>query len=186
MNRYFYIDAEGKQKGTFTIEELKSELIKKDTLIWTQGMTEWMRAADVVEVQPIFQAATTLQSDFAGTAQPKPPHHSAPYDAAAQEKPFMPKSWMVESILVTILPFILCGNVLALIGIAAIVNASKVEPLYHQGLFAQANEASANAGRWTKITLWIAIAGIVLAIVGVILAVIFFGSLAGVGNALPF
>ena len=31
MNRYFYIDSEGKQKGTFSPEELKSENIKKDT-----------------------------------------------------------------------------------------------------------------------------------------------------------
>lgn len=29
MNRYFYIDSEGKQKGTFSPEELKSENIKK-------------------------------------------------------------------------------------------------------------------------------------------------------------
>lgn len=184
MNRYFYIDAEGKQKGTFTIDELRNEPVKKDTLIWTQGMSEWMRAADVAEVQPIFQTSPPTQSEFMSTTQPEVPYPSAHHHAAAQEKPPMPKSWMVESILVTILPFILCGNILCLLGIVAIVNASKVEPLYHQGLYVQANEASANAGKWTKITLWIAIGAVVLAVIGIILAVVFFGSLAGVGNAL--
>ncbi len=184
MNRYFYIDSEGKQKGTFTVDELRNEPIRKDTLVWTQGMSEWLRAADVVEIQPIFQVAASGHPEFGSSTQPEVPYQTAHQASVAQDKPIMPKSWMVESILVTVLPFILCGNVFSLLGIVAIVNASKVESLYHQGLFAQAQDASANAGRWTKITLWIAIGAIVLAIIGIILAVIFFGSLAGIGNAL--
>lgn len=184
MNRYFYIDSEGKQKGTFTIDELREERIRKDTLVWTQGMSEWKRAADVVEIAPIFQVAPPEPSDFAHTEQSKTPYSSSHQTVASQDKPAMPKSWMVESILVTVLPFILCGNVLCLLGIVAIVNASKVESLYHQGLYAQSEEASSNASRWTKITLWIAIGAIILTIVGIILAMVFFGSLAGIGNAL--
>lgn len=38
MNRYFYIDSEGKQKGAFLPEELKKEPITKDSLVWAQGM----------------------------------------------------------------------------------------------------------------------------------------------------
>ena len=91
---------------------------------------------------------------------------------------------MVESILVTILPFILCGNVLSLIGIGAIVNASKVESLYNNGLFERAQVASDNAARWTKITFWIAIGAIILIIVAVIAFVLFFGSLSTIGDAL--
>ena len=47
MNRYFYIDTEGKQKGTFSPEELRMEQIKRDTLVWTQGMEQWKRGAGV-------------------------------------------------------------------------------------------------------------------------------------------
>lgn len=179
MNRYFYIDSEGKQKGTYTLDDLRNEPIKKETMVWTQGMPEWKRAYDVVEMQPLFDVSSTTNKQFVN-----PPTQPVYQANSNQDIPVMPKSWMVESILVTILPFVLCGNVLSLLGIAAIVNASKVEPLYHQGLFAQAIEASSNAARWTKITFWIAIGAIVLAIVSVIVAVIFFGSLAGVGNAL--
>ena len=175
MNRYFYIDSEGVQKGTFTLDDLRNEPVRRDTMVWTQGMPEWQRAYDVVELQPLFDMSTNAQKQFSETTPPP--------QVAAQSIPAMPKSWMVESILVTILPFVLCGNVLSLIGIAAIVNASKVESLFNSGLYAQSIEASNNAARWTKITLWIAIGAILLAIIAIIAFVVFFGSLAGIGEA---
>lgn len=55
-----------------------------------------------------------------------------------------PKTWMAESILVTIfccLPF----------GIAGIVFAAKVSSLYAAGKYEEAVEASNNAAKWTKI-----------------------------------
>lgn len=55
-----------------------------------------------------------------------------------------PKTWMAESILVTIfccLPF----------GIVGIVNASKVSSLFAAGNVEAAQKASADAGKWTKI-----------------------------------
>lgn len=54
MSRYFYIDNEGKQKGTFSIEELQAENINKDTLVWTHGMKEWIRAGEVAELSFLF------------------------------------------------------------------------------------------------------------------------------------
>lgn len=55
-----------------------------------------------------------------------------------------PKTWMVESILVTVfccLPF----------GIAGIVYASKVSSLFAAGNYEAALQASKDAGKWTKI-----------------------------------
>lgn len=54
MNRYFYIDKEGQQKGVFSPEELKNEGIKKETLVWKQGMSEWVHASKVDELSFIF------------------------------------------------------------------------------------------------------------------------------------
>lgn len=181
MNRYFYIDQEGKQKGPSSIDELKNLQIKKDTQVWTQGMAEWQRAYDVVELQPLFFiSAATTHNEYVETT---PGQQATFQQTTAQNVPAMPKSWMVESILVTILPFLFCGNVFSLLGIIAIVSASKVESLYHSGLFAQSVEASNNAGRWTKITLWIAIGAILLGIVALVLFISFFGSLAGITGA---
>lgn len=55
-----------------------------------------------------------------------------------------PKSWLPESILVTLfccLPF----------GIVGIVNATKVSTLYAAGNIEAARQASAAAAKWTKI-----------------------------------
>ena len=65
-----------------------------------------------------------------------------------------PKTWMAESILVTIfccLPF----------GIVGIVNAAKVSSLFAAGNVEAAEEASKSAGKWTK---WGFFTGLVLII----------------------
>ncbi len=66
-----------------------------------------------------------------------------------------PKTWMAESILVTIfccLPF----------GIAGIVFAAKVSSLYAAGKYEEAETASKNAGKWTKIGFFAGIVVIIL------------------------
>ncbi|MFA0964865.1 CD225/dispanin family protein [Roseivirga sp. BDSF3-8] len=66
-----------------------------------------------------------------------------------------PKTWLVESILVTIfccLP----------LGIVGIINASKVEGRFHSGDIQGAMHASKEAGKWTKIGAIIGIAGVVI------------------------
>jgi len=78
---------------------------------------------------------------------------------ASGQKP--PKSWLVESILVTLfccLPF----------GIAGIVNASKVESRFYAGDVAGANASSADAAKWTKIGFWIGLACIILYVIFVV------------------
>lgn len=65
--------------------------------------------------------------------------------------PTRPKSWLVESILVTIfccLPF----------GIVGIVNAARVNSLYDQGLYEEALNVSSKAKKWSKFGL---IAGLI-------------------------
>lgn len=72
-----------------------------------------------------------------------------------------PKNWLVESILVTIfccLPF----------GIVGIINAASVNTKYAAGDYAGAQEASAAAGKWTKIGLFASLAGWVLYILFVV------------------
>ncbi|MCW0482999.1 CD225/dispanin family protein [Gaoshiqia sediminis] len=75
-----------------------------------------------------------------------------------------PKTWLVESILVTILcclPF----------GIVGIVNAAKVESRFYAGDIAGAERASSEAGKWTKIGFFIGIAVILIYIILMVLGV---------------
>lgn len=73
-----------------------------------------------------------------------------------------PKTWMAESILVTVfccLPF----------GIAGIVFASKVSSLYAAGNYEAALQASKDAGKWMKI-------GFIVGLVVIVLYLLVYGA----------
>ena len=53
MKKYFYIKDESKI-GPFNIEDLKLEGIKRDTLIWFQGIKNWTKASEVTELCELF------------------------------------------------------------------------------------------------------------------------------------
>ena len=75
------------------------------------------------------------------------------------EENVQPKTWLVESILVTLfccLPF----------GIVGIVNAAKVNSLYASGNIEAAQQASATAAKWTKIGYIVGIVVIIVYAIG--------------------
>lgn len=53
MKKYFYIKDDNKL-GPFDIEELKSENLKRDTLVWFQGIKDWTKAAEIKELGELF------------------------------------------------------------------------------------------------------------------------------------
>lgn len=89
--------------------------------------------------------------------------------------PVPPKTWLAESILVTIfccLPF----------GIVGIVKAASVESLFYTGRVEEAEMASRDAKRWTMIGFWIGLACVL--IYGVAVAVLsVLGMAEGIVNA---
>jgi hypothetical protein len=87
-----------------------------------------------------------------------------------------PKSWLVESILVTLfccLPF----------GIAGIVNASRVESRFYAGDIEGANRASAEAKKWTMVSFFIGIAIAIIYFILVIAGVASAFKISGAANA---
>jgi tetratricopeptide (TPR) repeat protein len=52
MKKY-YIGINNQQFGPFTIDELKKKQIKQSTLVWTDGMHEWIEANDIDELKDI-------------------------------------------------------------------------------------------------------------------------------------
>lgn len=134
MKKYFYSDGTNKF-GPFSIEELKYKNITKDTLVWFQGLSEWLPAHNFSELNDIFVPSPppVVSNQRAHMNQGYNTHNRQP-----------PKTWLVESILATLfccLPF----------GIVGIVNASKVESRFHAGDIDGAYKASAEAGKWTKL-----------------------------------
>ncbi|GAB6008253.1 DUF4339 domain-containing protein [Dysgonomonas reticulitermitis] len=50
----FYIIVNGQQQGPFSLDELKEKGIQKDTLVWSEGMSDWQQAGDVIELKSLF------------------------------------------------------------------------------------------------------------------------------------
>jgi hypothetical protein len=161
MAQYYYTD--GKERyGPFSLEELSGRKISGDTLVWKEGMADWMPARQVDELQTLLVSS--------GPSTVPPPTFSM---QSVPELP--PKNWLVESILVTLLcclPF----------GIVGIINATKVESLWNAGQRNEALKASQEAAKWVKIAFF---SGIV--VIGLYLLMMVFGVLTsiGLGGGLP-
>ncbi len=152
----YYIAVNGKHEGPYEIEQLKEKNVAPDTYVWCEGMAEWKPASEVEEVRAAMVASVSSQTPppFSGASVPPVPPVKPQY---AQQAPpaESPKTWLVESILVTVfccLPF----------GIVGIIKASEVNSAMSRGDYAAAAKSSKEAGKWTKIGFWCAIIGYIL------------------------
>jgi uncharacterized RDD family membrane protein YckC len=57
MNKLFYVAVNGQQHGPYTIEELRAQRITRDTMVWTEGQSDWRMAGQVDELRDIVLAA---------------------------------------------------------------------------------------------------------------------------------
>ena len=143
MKKYFYSDGK-KERGPFTLEKLQREKITRETKVWFQELGEWKPAAEVSEMNDLFKLVPPPISEKIS---------SKVTAVSTDQRP--PKTWLVESILVTLfccLPF----------GIAAIVNASGVESRFYAGDFEGAKRYSKRAKYWLLWSFWISIIGVIL------------------------
>lgn len=125
----YYILQNNIKQGPFSEEELSSKNINANTMVWSVGFANWKEAKDVPEL-----------SNILSNLPPEPPVLKS-----------MPKTWLVESILVTCfccLPF----------GIIGIVNATKIEEEYNCGNYQQALQHSKQAKKWVFLGFFIALA----------------------------
>ncbi|PWB09857.1 CD225/dispanin family protein [Paramuribaculum intestinale] len=135
-------------------------------------MTEWTQAGQVPELSAYLlggaQAPSTLPNGGFTNCQQQPQSPfggQTPFAPQQPETAVCPKTWLVESILVTLfccLPF----------GIVGIIKASQVESQFRIGNYAGAQQSSADAGKWTKlgffIGLGVSLLYILLVLVGVV------------------
>lgn len=138
----YYIIENNERQGPFTLEELPKHNITAQTMVWSVGFTAWKQAKDVPEL--------------AGILSEMPP--------SITTSVAMPKTWLVESILVTCfccLPF----------GVVGIIYSTKIEPLYQRGQYEQAQHYSELAKKWTLWGLFSMVAFIVLYLIVIVVAV---------------
>lgn len=73
---YFYVK-NGVSEGPFSAEEL-IKLITPDTLIWTEGMTEWTPASEVAPISKMFATDTEEETKIAPPVFTPPTFEAAP------------------------------------------------------------------------------------------------------------
>ena len=77
MKTYYYLNGIDKY-GPFTIEELKSKGLNKDSLIWTDGMDSWKRISEVDEVANCILGKTPPPLPTSNTKIPPIPERPKP------------------------------------------------------------------------------------------------------------
>lgn len=173
--KFYYTD--GKEKfGPYTVEELKQFNLTVDTLVWAEGMGDWVPAGKVAELQSLFpfdppQIPTGADDPFqdkntyanGGGYGNQGYGAQGAYGGAGYTQPQnmgpKPKNWLVESILV----LLFCCWPLAIPGI---VQASKVDSRYNAGDYNGALEASETAKKWVLASF---IVGLVVVVIYVII-----------------
>lgn len=158
MEQYYYSDGLTKH-GPYSLEELKSQKLSRNTMVWHHPMEKWLPAEQFPELQDLFEEEWPISQ--------RPGTHERPVQSPRQpDYGRMPRTWLVESILVTIfccMPF----------GIAGIVNAARVETRFNSGDVDGAIRSSHEAGKWTKIGFWVTLAFLLLYAVFIGFAVAF-------------
>jgi hypothetical protein len=160
---YYYLNGKA-QLGPFTLDKLQQTPLKPDTLVWNKSLPDWVEARMLPELQAFFVARPQ--------AAPPPPYPSdmqssynqplySPTFGNQNIRPPMPDNYMVWAVLATVL----CCLPL---GIAAIVQSSKVSSAYYAGDYEGAVRASNDARKWA---IWSAVSSVIVVVLYLIVLV---------------
>lgn len=139
MSQYYYINAQGTQVGPTEASQLTSVITSK-TLVWREGMTNWVPAGTIPELAALVPPSIPV------------PGSASPQSAAK------PQSYMWLGILTTLLCCLPCG-------IISIVYASKVDSSWAAGNYDEAKQNSSYALNYSIVS---AIAGVIAYIFAII------------------
>lgn len=141
----YYVLVNGQQIGPVEESQLLSMGVTRETQMWREGMAQWQAAGTIPELGYLFASSGGYTA-------------AGGYGSAGNAGNAMypcPKTYLVESILVTIfccVPF----------GIVSIVNAAAVSSAYSAGNYQLAVQKSENAKKWALISLACGIVGFVI------------------------
>ena len=124
MDKYYYLTDNTQQMGPVAPEDFKAYGITADTYIWREGMPDWIKVSQVPSLMQYIEtpvSATTNQ--YVNTP---PPSNLV---------------WAILSTILCCLPT----------GIYAIIRACRVESLWREGRYNEAQKASNDAKLWSII-----------------------------------
>ena len=149
MKKYYYTDG-ANTFGPFSIDELKEKRITGDTFIWWEGISDWVLAKSVSELNDI--VSDDGQPYFSGVQQVNSPFSSVPNPNLrnTQNASSPPKTYLLETILTTIF---CCWP----LGIVSIIYAARVEKKFYAGDIVGAKIDSASAKKWMWINIGVCV-----------------------------
>lgn len=149
----YFVLINGQQLGPVEESQLLGMGVTRDTQVWREGMQQWQPAGAVSELGYLFASPYGGAVGGATPPPPPPPGNSYPpppqptqYNQGIDYDEECPKTYLLESILVTIfccLPF----------GIIGIYNAAGVSSAYNMGDYRLSMQRSDNAKKWSLIGL---------------------------------
>lgn len=155
MGQYYYLTPQNEQKGPVDASQLSAYGVNANTMVWAQGMPQWVPAGQVPELKPFFPAAAPSPA-YASQQAPQ----SVVYvqtNSAGTSQPSMPKPG--NNMVLAVLTTVFCCLPL---GIVSIIYASKVDNLYYAGDYAGALSAAKSARTWAIVG---AVGSIVISII---------------------
>lgn len=173
MEKEYYIVVNDRREGPFTFEGLRARGIEPATLVWTAGMSDWKRAAEVPEVAPLLASRTRInenESAFGGYASPEePPRHNG-YRGAdprysqgnrnVNPQVNVSTNWKTLAIVALVCGF-LFSCIGGIVGIFAVIQGSKAEEAQRYGNDIQAATCWSNCKTLTIISFVLAGIGLI-------------------------
>lgn len=146
---YFFLDKNNITHGPVFVSYFSDNGISSTTKVWFEGLPHWVVADSVPELRRYIKdngVESMSEHKYVKDGKYKYDNvHNVPpnIDKNSTADSKMPKTWLLESILVTVfccLP----------LGIVGIIYASKVSSLWQMKHYAEAIETSDKAKVWTK------------------------------------
>ena len=189
MATMYFIISEGQQAGPFPKEHLKARGVEKDTYVWREGLEGWVPASELPELQDIFEETIIQAVPQQPNGQPQQPYgqpqqpygqpqqpYGQPQPPYGQPQPYgnpVPHTnWMPWAIVGTIVGalFSCIGMIFGIIGIVKANNANKA--------YAVGDETGGDMNNSSAKTM--TIIALVLAGIGLIVNLVWFGSLSAI------
>ena len=179
MAKQYYLGIDNQQLGPFHKDELLLNGMTEETLVWTEGMSDWLPAKEVAELSSLLSGTVPLppsppsslggygnfdvSSQFGGLSpalQGYTPRGSSPTSPLE----LAPSSYLGGNITLTVISLLMCcfGIAPLITGILGITKSAKVNKAYNSGNHEEAIKYSRQAKTFFFVTLGLTIASAII------------------------
>ncbi len=138
---YYMITATGEKVGPMSVDSMVAHGLTPNTMVWRQGLTDWVRAAQLPELVQVINTPPAPPT--------APQFNNVKYNNCNMPRP---NNYLAFAIISTILCCMPAG-------VVSIVYAAKVDSLWSQGRYDEAQAASNKAKTWAIVSLVVALVG---------------------------